>query len=123
MLDPRDLRKIVDATKHELEQAMLHPSDSEVIRFRQHLAQDIAKALPVCFPETIHAIIGRSVESVLSEVMARIMSEGIERAIRPLTAEVARLRRFIADDSEGDNWWRRGRGPDEEPDPDDGEAA
>lgn len=123
MLDPTDLRKVVDTTKKELERAMLFPADSEVIRFRQKLAHDIAKELPVCFPETIHTIIGRSVESVLSEVMARTMSEGIERAIRPLAEEIARLRRFIADDSETDNWWRRGRGPDEEPDPDDGEGA
>jgi hypothetical protein len=123
MLDPKDLRRVVDATKHEVLQAMLFPTDSEVIRFQQQLAQEIAKALPVCFPETIHAIIGRSVESVLSEVMARTVSEGIERAIRPLAEELARIRHFIADDNESDNWWRNGRGPDQEPDPEDGEAA
>jgi hypothetical protein len=123
MLDPTDLRKIVDITKRELEKAMLYPSDSTVRCFRQQLAQDIAKALPACFPETIHAVIARSVEPALSEVVSRLVVEGVERAIRPLAEEVARLRRSIEQDSEHDTWWKRGSDADQQPDPPNGEGG
>ena len=123
MLDPTDLRKVVNAAKHELEQAMLYPSNSEVIRFRQQLAQDIAKALPACFPETIHAIVARAVQPLIGVVVSRLVIEGVQRAVLPLADEVARLRKVIEQDSEGDNWWKRGRDPDQKPDPEDGEAG
>ena len=123
MLDPTDLRKVVDMAKRELEQAMLFPADSEVIRFRQKLAHDIAKELPACFPETIHAIVARAVQPLIGVVVSQLVIDGVQRAILPLADEIARLRHVIEQDSEGDNWWKRGRDPDQKPDPEDGEAG
>jgi len=123
MLDPKELRLVVDTAKRELEKAMLFPTDSKVVRFRQRLAQDIGKALPACFPETIQTIIPRSVQPALREIISPLVSEGVEQAIRPLAEEVAPLRRFIEGDSESDNWWRHGPGPDQDPDPQDREAT
>ncbi len=123
MLDPEEFRKVVDTVKHELEETTLCPADSEVTHFRQQLAQDIAKALPDYCSETVHTVIVRSFQPLLTLVLSRAMAGAVEQAMRPLTEELARLRRFIEADSESDNWWRRDRDPDQEPDPDDGQAA
>jgi hypothetical protein len=116
MPDPTNKPKAADPIKHELENAsMSRPQWARDHRF-QHIENDDSdsESFPESFLDAILAVIAQSIERVLAEVMARCVADSIERKIRPLSQEIARLRIAIEDGSDPKR--RRGGGRDSDTD-------
>jgi hypothetical protein len=114
MPDPTNKHKATDPIKHELENtSMSRPHWARDRRF-EHIKDDNSdsETIPESFLDAILAVIAQSIERVLAEVMARCVTDSIERNIRPLSQVIAQLRIAIEDGSDAERPRGGGRNSD-----------
>jgi hypothetical protein len=102
MPDPTNKNKVFDPIKHELENtSMSRPHWARDHRF-EHISNgdSDSEAISESFLDAILEVIAQSIERVLAEVMTRCVADGIERKIRPLSQEIARMRIALEDGSD-----------------------
>lgn len=116
MPDPTNKSKAADPIKHELENtSMSRPQWARDHRFQNIKNDDSdSETIPESFLDAILVVIARSIERVLAEVMARCVTESIERNIRPLSQVIAQLRIAIEDGSDTKRRRRGGQNPNDD---------
>jgi hypothetical protein len=101
-----DKPKVVDPTKHDLENTNLSRPEWALDHWSPCKSDNSGNHhIPKSFIDAILEVIAHTIKQVLAEVMARCVAENVEEKIRPLSQEIALLR--IAIEHDWDNANRR----------------